>query len=255
MPLIYLNQRLTFDFSADKMNISHCHTLSVTLSGGVSLLKKIPCALLLMAVYVVMTFTGTTTVLSGNEMEAANTLDSIGRIANFIIAIGPIVLAVLILVQTIKPLVGQVVGILCLVLAVAYGYRSFLIFQDVKDYLSVIPEMDANALFMVETLLASIIFTFLFWFTGARIQDEEVTGIYRGIGTIGILLTILVALAGTSLGVMPLNVFPTLLLMYTVKRLPPVFVTAFRAQGIKIKHIVILAVFVAAYYFIPTGIV
>ena len=255
MPLIYLNQRLTFDFSADKMNVSHCHTLSVTPSGGVSLLKKIPYALLLMAVYVVLTFSGTMTVFSGNEVEAASTLDSIGRIANFIIAIGPIVLAVLILVQAIKPVVGQVAGILCLVLAVAYGYRSFMVFQNMKDYLSMIETMDANAFFMIETFLFGIIFALLFWFTGARIQDEEITGIYRGIGATGILVTILVALVGTSLEIMPLNVFPTVLLMYTVKRLPPVFVTAFRAQGIKIKHIVILAIFVAAYYFVPTGIV
>lgn len=219
------------------------------------MLKKIPSALLFLAAVLVMTLSGTAATLSAEAAETATIWDSIGRIANFIIALGPIILTVLVIINTIKPVVGQIGGIVCLILAVAYGYRTFVMFDSMQEYLTTAETVDAQAVYMIETFLSGIVFALLFWLSGAKIQDEEVTGLFVGVGTIGCLLLALVAFSGASSGIMPLNVIPTILLIMAAKRLPPVFVPDAVPRGITVKTIVITAVVVVAYFVLPSHLV
>lgn len=217
------------------------------------MLKNIPYALLLLAVYVLLTFSSAITVFSSSAAEVTTIWDRIGLVTGYIIALGPIALAVLALIQTIKPVVGQLGGLVCILLALSYGYRAFQIYPAMREYLEITEHMDMQAIYLLESFLSSLVFAILFWLVGAKIQDEEVSGLYSFVSTIGMGLIIITALSGTSYDVMPLNVVPLLLLMYTAKKLPAVFVTNAHAIGIKVKNIVIMAIIVAAYYILPTS--
>lgn len=215
------------------------------------MLKKIPYALLLLAAYVVVSFSGVTTALAGNGAEAANAWESIGRIVNYIVVLGPMLLAVLVIINSIKPLVGQIGGVLCLLLAVSYGYRGFTVYLTMSEYLAMAEDVDAQVIYFMENMLSCIVFALVFWLAGAKIQDEEVSGLYSAIANIGIVLTVFLALSGTSANILPFNVIPSVLLMCAAKQLPAVFVPGVTARGIKVKNIVILAILMIAYFAAP----
>ena len=221
--------------------------------GGVNLLKKIPYALLLMVAYLIMAWSGIMAVLSGTGAEAASVWDSVGRIANYIIALGPIVLAVLMVVNSVKPLVGQVGGVVCLLMALAYGCRTVTIFPIMREYISTAEAMDMQAFHLLLSFLSSIVFALLFWLVGARIQEEEVTGAYSGVGGIGMFLVIVFAFCSASSGITPTLVLPTLLLMNTARKLPGVFVPHVTTRGCTVKNIVILAILIGLYFFAPAS--
>ena len=217
------------------------------------MLKKIPYAVLLLAAYLVMTWNSSMAVLSGTAADAVTAWDSVAKIANYIVALGPMVLFVLMIINTIKPLVGQVGGVVCLIMSVAYGYRVFTIINTANDYFANAEYVDAQVLYFIENILASAVFALQFWLVGAKIQDEEVVGKHTFVGSLGMVLTILLAFTGTESGVLPTTVIPYLLLMNTAKKFPAVFVPDVTPMGGKVKHIIILAILVGLYFFVPAS--
>lgn len=213
------------------------------------MLKKVPYGLLLLVAYLIMTITGTMTALTGEVTEAVTIWDSIGHIADVVIKLGPIVLTVLVIVNSIKPMVGQVGGLVCLILGVAYGYHVFGVYNNFSEYIAYSDDLDTPVIYMLASMLAAGFLAIECWLAGAKIQDEEVSGIYSGVGAIGMAVQVLLALSGTSVGVAPVFVIPTLLLMNAVRKLPAVFVPGVSARGSKVKNVVILAILVALYYF------
>lgn len=200
-------------------------------------MKKIPYALILLIVYIVMTFLGARVAMDGGIVM---------QLSNVLIFVGPMVLAVLMLIGLKKPMAG-IASIVCLLVGIAWVCVSCVRISDLMDTISA-ANADSNGgphlLAPLPVIISGAITALLYLAITGKLQEDQVSGAYSALAVLGILLSLIVTFAlkeYTGLGAF-LTVIPSLVHLSTLKNLPAAFLHPESCKKLHIKHIIVLVV-------------
>ena len=205
-------------------------------------MKKIPYALILLIAYIAMTFLGAKVAMDGGTVI---------QLSKVLIFVGPMVLAVLMIVGLKKPMVG-IASIVCLLVGIAWVCVSCVRISSLIDAISA-AQADSTGgphlLVSIPGILTGVITALLYLAVTGKLQEDEVGGGYSALAVLGILLSLVLTFAlkeYSGLGAF-LTLIPALVHMTLLKNLPGAFLRPETCKKLKVKHIIILAVLMAAF--------
>ncbi len=205
-------------------------------------MKKIPYALILLIAYIVMTFLGGRVAMDGGIVM---------QLSNVLIFVGPMVLAVLMIIGLKKPMVG-IASIVCLLVGIAWVCVSCVRISDLMDAISAANADSTGGPYLLAPLpgiLAGVITALLYLAVTGKLQEDEVGGGYSALAVLGILLSLVLTFAlkeYSSLGAF-LTLIPSLVHMTLLKNLPAAFLRPETCKKLNVKHIIILVVLTVAF--------
>lgn len=202
-------------------------------------MKKIPYALTLLVAYVIMTYKNFSTAFGEG-----------GNLATVVIALAPVVLAVLLIVNMKKD-VSQIAAIVCLAFGACQLYNACTLFASMMEAVRMGAEENHILTITLPSLANSAFGGLLTWFVGAHIQDGETTGNYKMLACIAFLAQLLfsVIIIGSGYGNLPFSVLANLIVILIYWHLPHAFVKITTAKKTKVSQLVVLVIFVGAYIF------
>lgn len=205
-------------------------------------MKKIPYALCLLAAYIVMTFLGAKLTMEGGTVI---------QLSNLLIFVGPMVLAVLMIIGLKKPL-PELASIVCLLLGIAWVCISCVRVGQFVDLISEGQMGSPESLPILAALpgiFAGIINALLYLAVTGKLQEDEVSGGYSALAGLGFLVTLIAAFVLKDYtGPMGfLAIIPALLHITVIKNLPAAFLRPETCKKLAVKHIITLVVLTAAF--------
>lgn len=205
-------------------------------------MKKIPYALILLVAYIVMTFLGARVAMDGGTVM---------QLSNLLIFVGPMVLAVLMIIGLKKPMVG-IASIVCMLLGIAWVCVSCVRISELIDMISAAEAEYGDGrhlLVHLPSIIAGVFNALLYLAVAGKLQEDEVTGGYSALAVLGILLTLVLTFALKDyIGIYSiLYMIPNLIHLALLKNLPAAFLRPETCKKLAVKHIVTLAILMAAY--------
>lgn len=205
-------------------------------------MKKIPYALILLVAYIVMTFLGARVAMDGGTVM---------QLSNLLIFVGPMVLAVLMIIGLKKPMVG-IASIVCMLLGIAWVCVSCVRISELVDMISAAEAEYGDGLHLLvhlPSIIAGVFNALLYLAVAGKLQEDEVTGGYSALAALGLLATLVspfLLMQYTFPGV-TLSVIPSLIHITFLKNLPAAFLRPETCKKLAVKHIVTLAILMAAF--------
>lgn len=203
-------------------------------------MKKIPYALILLVAYIVMTFLGARVTMDGGTVM---------QLSNVLIFVGPMVLAVLMIIGLKRPM-PELASLFCLLMGIAWVCISCVRITDLADMISAAKAEYGDGLHLLvylPSIIAGAFNALLYLAVTGKLQEDEITGGYSALAVLGFLLTLVAtfALMEYTGPASILTLIPNLLHLTVIKNLPAAFLRPETCKKLAVKHIITMVILVA----------